>query len=167
MGESLTTNDFFNDYSALYEALKIVSLTQNRLKHIIISLFATNKLNARQSILDMFSGSKTTKDLMKNTNLDSPNWFGTPLESLSAKMNNSMMDKPSPFVLRPKRSGTSSFARETAVKRSLPWHNIQNKKAKIASRPTQLNNQIKKALPTRFHNQRKFQKGSFRKGGRR
>ena len=100
--------------SANYEALKIVSKTQNRLKHLIVSLLTTNKLSARQAVLDLCGGSITTKDLMKYTNLDSPNLFGTPPESLSEKMNNSMTAKSSIFVLRPGRS--KDFSSSSYVK---------------------------------------------------
>ena len=90
LGESLTPNDMYNEFCAMYESLKIANKAQNRNKHLVLSIFSTNKINGRQYVLDQCSGSKTTKDIMKNTNLDSPNLFGTPPESLLSKMNNAM-----------------------------------------------------------------------------
>ena len=165
MSDNLTPEDMFNDYSANYEALKIVSKTQNRLKHLIVSLLTTNKLSARQAVLDLCGGSKTTKDLMKHTNLDSPNLFGTPPESLSEKMNNSMTDKPSPFVLRPghsKDSSSSSDVKKPSAKRSLSSKNYTPKRFKTADQPPQYSNSAKNILPRRSRAQQKPQRASFR-----
>ena len=168
--DSLTTNDMYNDYSAMYESLKIASKALNRNKHLVLSIFCTNKLNGRQYVLDHCSGSQTTKDLMKNTNLDSPSLFGNPPECLLSKMNNSMTDKPSPFVLKPggKPAFNSSFRSVKAPqKRALPTNfGSQPKRFKPApSLPVQTNKSSKGRF---FRNQgpRKFQKSSFRKGGK-
>ena len=77
LGESLTPNDMYNEFCAMYESLKIANKAQNRNKHLVLSIFSTNKINGRQYVLDQYTGSKTT-DIMKNTNLDSPTLFGTP-----------------------------------------------------------------------------------------
>ena len=172
LGESLTPNDMYNEFCAMYESLKIANKAQNRNKHLVLSIFSTNKINGRQYVLDQCSGSKTTKDIMKNTNLDSPNLFGTPPESLLSKMNNSMTDKPSPFVLKP--GGKSAFKSSTQsttrapVKRALPYSYVnQPKRFKSApSLPVQTPNSSKKGRFFRNQGPRKFQKTSSRRGGK-
>ena len=120
-------------------------------------------------MLDRCYGSDTTKELMKYTNLDSQDLFGTPPESLSAKMNNSMTDKPSPFVLKPKRNKPPSESyKKPAVKRSLPYKsNFQSKKAKTMSRSPNFSRASKNVFSMRSRSQGKSRKASFRRGGRR
>ena len=169
--DSLTTNDMFNDYSAMYESLKIASKALNRNKHLVLSIFCINKLNGRQYVLDHCSGSQTTKDLMKNTNLDSPSLFGNPPESLLNKMNNSMTDKPSPFVLKPGSKpafNSASRSVKATPKRALPnAFGSQPKRYKSApALPVQSNKAPKVGRFFRNQGPRKFQKSSFRKGGK-